>query len=93
MLRRPIVGRGVPAWKVHRRQRARHLAGAGGFALGLVGFSVYLFVLRVFYAHQDARTPFIINVGENVLNIVLALAVRRSLGAARPRPVVRARVL
>jgi putative peptidoglycan lipid II flippase len=44
-----------------------------GFALGLVGFSVYLFVLRVFYAHQDARTPFIINVGENVLNVVLAL--------------------
>ena len=29
-------------------------------------------MLRVFYAHQDARTPFIINVGENLLNIVLA---------------------
>jgi putative peptidoglycan lipid II flippase len=40
--------------------------------LGLVGFSIYLFVLRIFYAHQDARTPFIINVGENLLNIVLA---------------------
>ena len=34
----------------------------GGFALGLVGFSVYLFALRGFYAHQDTRTPFIINV-------------------------------
>jgi putative peptidoglycan lipid II flippase len=43
-----------------------------GFALGLVGFSIYLFVLRIFYAHQDARTPFVINVGENLLNIVLA---------------------
>jgi putative peptidoglycan lipid II flippase len=46
----------------------------GGFALGLVGFSVYLFVLRGFYAHQDTRTPFLINVGQNALNIGLAFA-------------------
>ena len=44
-----------------------------GLAVGLVGFSVYLFVLRGFYAHQDTRTPFVLNVGENLLNIVLAL--------------------
>ena len=44
----------------------------GGFALGLVGFSVYLFVLRGFYAHQDTRTPFLINLVQNGLNIVLA---------------------
>ena len=43
-----------------------------GFSLGLVGFSVYMFVLRGFYAHQDTRTPFVVNVGENALNIVLA---------------------
>ena len=29
-------------------------------------------MLRVFYAHQDTRTPFVINVGENLINIVLA---------------------
>ena len=29
----------------------------GGFALGLIGFSTYLFVLRAFYAMQDTRTP------------------------------------
>ena len=29
-------------------------------------------MLRGFYAHQDTRTPFVINVGQNVLNIVLA---------------------
>ncbi len=46
----------------------------GGFALGLVGFSVYLFVLRGFFAHQDTRTPFVINVGQNALNIALAFA-------------------
>ncbi len=44
-----------------------------GLSLGLVGFSVYLFALRGFYAHQDTRTPFVLNVGENVLNIVFAL--------------------
>lgn len=44
-----------------------------GLSIGLVGFSVYLFVLRGFYAHQDTRTPFVINVGENLLNIVFAL--------------------
>jgi putative peptidoglycan lipid II flippase len=33
---------------------------------------VYLFVIRGFYAHQDTRTPFVLNVGENLLNVVLA---------------------
>jgi putative peptidoglycan lipid II flippase len=44
-----------------------------GFAVGLVGFSVYLFALRGFYAHEDTRTPFLINVVENAINIVLAI--------------------
>jgi len=35
---------------------------------------VYLFVLRAFYAHQDTRTPFVINVVQNVLNIAVAVA-------------------
>jgi putative peptidoglycan lipid II flippase len=43
-------------------------------ALGLLPFSVYLYVLRGFYALQDTRTPFFINCFENALNIVLALA-------------------
>lgn len=45
-----------------------------GLSIGLVGFSVYLFVLRGFYAHQDTRTPFILNIGENLANIVFAVA-------------------
>lgn len=44
------------------------------FAVGLVGFSIYLFALRCFYALQDTRTPFLLNVVENTLNIVLAVA-------------------
>lgn len=44
-----------------------------GFSVGLVGFSIYLFVLRGFYAHEDTRTPFWVNCFENALNIVLAV--------------------
>lgn len=44
-----------------------------GLSLGLVGFSLYLFVLRGFYSYGDTRTPFFINLFENALNIVLAL--------------------
>ena len=49
-------------------------------ALGLVGFSVYLFVLRGFYALKDTRTPFFLNLFENALNIVLAFALVGRLG-------------
>ena len=51
-----------------------------GLAVGLVGFSVYLFTLRGFYAHQDTRTPFVINVFENLLNIVLAFVLVQKWG-------------
>lgn len=51
-----------------------------GFALGLGGFSLYLIVLRAFYAHHDARTPFVINVVENLINIVLAFALYQRYG-------------
>lgn len=43
------------------------------FAVGLFGFSVYLFALRGFYARKDTRTPFFLNVLENGANVVLAL--------------------
>jgi putative peptidoglycan lipid II flippase len=43
------------------------------FAIGLIGFSLYLFTLRGFYAMQDTRTPFFLNLFENGLNVVLAL--------------------
>ncbi len=51
-----------------------------GFALGLGAFSLYLIVLRAFYAHHDARTPFVINVVENLINIVLAFALYQRYG-------------
>jgi putative peptidoglycan lipid II flippase len=51
-----------------------------GFSLGLVGFSVFLFTLRAFYAHEDTRTPFVLNLFENILNIVLAVIFVRHFG-------------
>lgn len=51
-----------------------------GLAVGLVGFSVFLFVLRGFYAHHDTRTPFWLNVIENGLNVALAFMLVGPLG-------------
>lgn len=48
-----------------------------GLSLGLVGYSIYLFALRGFYAHQDTRTPFIINCIQNAINIALAFPLAR----------------
>jgi putative peptidoglycan lipid II flippase len=45
-----------------------------GLAWGIVGFSVYLYVLRGFYALRDTRTPFLINLVENALTLAFAFA-------------------
>jgi putative peptidoglycan lipid II flippase len=42
--------------------------------LGLPGFSAYLFALRGFYAQGDTRTPFLLNVVQNVLQVALVVA-------------------
>ena len=74
VLRRAIVGALLQHGEYTAANADRAARALGGFALGLVGFSVYLFVLRGFYAHQDTRTPFVINVVQNALNIALAIA-------------------
>jgi putative peptidoglycan lipid II flippase len=43
------------------------------FAIGMVGYTMYLYSLRMFYALRDTRTPFLLNVVENAVNIVLAV--------------------
>ncbi|HWL42628.1 MAG TPA: murein biosynthesis integral membrane protein MurJ [Ilumatobacter sp.] len=79
VLAEPVIG--LMQWgrfdPVATHNTARALA---GLAVGLVGFSVYLFTLRGFYAHQDTRTPFVLNVFENLLNIVLAFVFVRWWG-------------
>jgi putative peptidoglycan lipid II flippase len=43
-------------------------------ALGLPGFTAYLFALRGFYAQGDTRTPFVLNVVENALQVTFTVA-------------------
>ncbi len=50
------------------------------FALGLFPFSVYLYALRGFFMLRDTRTPFLVNAGENGLNVALAFALEPALG-------------
>jgi putative peptidoglycan lipid II flippase len=50
------------------------------FSVGLLGFSVYLLALRGFYAFKDTRTPFFVNLAENGVNIVAAVALVGVLG-------------
>ena len=50
------------------------------FAVGLVAFSVYLYVVRTFSSMQDTRSPFMVNLVENALNIVTAFAFYEWLG-------------
>lgn len=73
VLRRPLIGLGLQHGNFDAGDALVTSRALAGFALGLVGFSLYLFVLRAFYAHGDARTPFIINVFENIINIALAV--------------------
>lgn len=49
-------------------------------AIGLPGFALFLFTMRGFFAFQDTRTPFFLNLGENVLQIALSLALVRPFG-------------
>jgi putative peptidoglycan lipid II flippase len=61
--------------------RVLHYGGiVGAFAVGLPGFSTYLYAFRGFYAMKDTRTPFIINCFENLLNIALAIVFHRWWG-------------
>lgn len=73
VLRRPIIGAAFQHGEFTAADALLTSRALAGFALGLGAFSAYLFVLRGFYVHQDARTPFIINLVENALNVVLAI--------------------
>lgn len=73
VLRQPIIGGLLQHGNFTAADTLVTSRALAGFAIGLGGFSVYLFVLRGFYSHQDTRAPFTINVIENVLNIVLAV--------------------
>jgi putative peptidoglycan lipid II flippase len=80
VLRRPLIGLGLQHGNFDASDALITSRALAGFALGLVGFSLYLFVLRAFYAHSDARTPFVINIVENLINVILAVVLVRRFG-------------
>jgi putative peptidoglycan lipid II flippase len=80
VLRRPIVGALLQHGSFDEVAASNTTRALGGFALGLGAFSIYLFVLRGFYAHKDTRSPFVINVVENSINIVLAIVLVERFG-------------
>jgi len=50
------------------------------FALGLPAFSLYLLFVRGYTSMQDTRTPFLINLAENVVLIALDLVLYPAMG-------------
>lgn len=79
-LRDPIVGALLQYRNFDADAAANTADALAGFSLGLVGFSVYMFVLRGFYAHKDTKTPFKVNVVENALNVLIAVVLVRRFG-------------
>ncbi len=79
-LRRSIIAACFQYGHFDRLDTLRTSRALAGFALGLGAFSLYLIILRAFYAHHDARTPFVVNVLENLINIVLAIALYQRYG-------------
>jgi putative peptidoglycan lipid II flippase len=79
VLARPIIGLLLQHGEFDAVAADNTARALSGLALGLIGYSIYLFALRGFYAHQDTRTPFVINCFQNVLNIILAFILSPSL--------------
>lgn len=82
LLAKPIVGALLEHGALGAQPEAADLVAdnLALFGVGLLGYSIYLFTLRGFYALRDTRTPFFLNLGENVLNVVLALALEPMMG-------------
>ncbi|MFM7870860.1 MAG: murein biosynthesis integral membrane protein MurJ, partial [Actinomycetota bacterium] len=72
VMSRPIIGALLRYGQFSAEAADTTARALSGLALGLVGYSVYLFTLRGFFAHQDTRTPFVINCVQNAINIALA---------------------
>jgi putative peptidoglycan lipid II flippase len=80
VLARPLVGALLQHGQFSANAADTTASALAGFSVGLAGFSVYLFTLRGFYAHADTRTPFVLNLGKNAVNIALALILVRWWG-------------
>ncbi len=80
VLRRPLIGAALEYRNYTPEDALLASRTLAGLALGLGAFSIYFFVLRAFYAHQDTKTAFKVNVVENAINIVLGVALVGTYG-------------
>lgn len=74
ILARPVVEVVLHRGRFDAAAATRTVSVLSTMAIGLPAFSAYLITLRIFYAHRDTKTPFLLNAGENLANIVFALA-------------------
>ena len=80
VLRRPLIGATLEYREFTPEDADAASRALAGLALGLGAFSIYFFVLRAFYAHQDTKTAFKVNVVENLINIVIGVALVGTYG-------------
>lgn len=80
VLRQPLIGAALQYRNFSAEDALETSRALAGLALGLGAFSVYLFTLRTFYAHQDTKTAFKVNAVENVINIALGIVLVGSFG-------------
>jgi putative peptidoglycan lipid II flippase len=80
VLARPIVRLTLQYGALHGSSASTTANTLALFALGLPGFSAYLFLMRGFQSIKDTRSMFLLYVVENAINIVLAVALHPALG-------------
>ena len=74
VLARPVVGLLLQRGMLTSAEAGATATCVALFAIGLLPFSVYLYALRGFYALHDTKTPFVLNCWENLINVVVAVA-------------------
>jgi putative peptidoglycan lipid II flippase len=79
-LARPIVSVALEHGALRSTSASTTAGVLATLAIGLPGFSAFLFLMKSFQAMQDTRSVFYLYLVENGLNAVLALALYPSLG-------------
>lgn len=85
-LAHPLIATMLQRGAFNERETSVTAFTLAAFAVGLPGFSLYLYCLRGFYARKNTRTPFYMNLIQNATNVVLIVTVTAVLsGGASSR--------
>jgi putative peptidoglycan lipid II flippase len=80
VMRQPIIGALLQRGEFSAADADAAQRALAGLALGLGAFSIYMFVLRGFYAHKDTKTPFLLHLGVNVVHVLIAIPLVAAFG-------------